>query len=838
MTETLASRLSVDEEITSDVVLDRFLGWVTDRDLKPYPAQEEAWLQLFAGHHVILATPTGSGKTLVALGLLFKALAEGKRAFYTCPIKALVSEKFFAFCEEFGAERVGMLTGDARINSDAPIICCTAEVLSNMSLRGGEEVDAPYVVMDEFHYYGDRARGMAWQAPLLTMPSTQFLMMSATLGDTTEISKRIEARTRRRVETIYSEDRPVPLDFEYSEVSLPETVESLLDQSKAPLYIVHFTQRECAEQAQGLTSAKICNRGERQAIAEAIGDFRFSSPYGRDVRRIVQSGVGIHHAGLLPRYRLLIEQLAQQGLLKVICGTDTLGVGVNIPIRSVLFSKLVKFDGEKVGVLSVREFKQIAGRAGRKGFDELGSVVVQAPARIIAREKRQKKKNTGKGQRKPRVPRRQMPWNLDTFQRLVYQPPEPLESRFSMNHGVLLNLLQRPADNRYRTVLDLIADSHETTRSKRRLVREAAQLFRSLHRAGIIGIRSRPSGVGRKIEMKEDLQYEFSLNQSLSLYLVDAVTALDPSDLDYAYDVLTLVEAILSNPMAVLVQQKEKRKSQLMTKLKGEGVAYEERLRRLDRVSYDKPNAEFIYETFSIFCDEHPWVDRQDIHPKSIARELYEQGFGFDGYVRHYRLMRSEGVLLRYLSEVYNTLAHSVPQNARTEAVYDMMASFRALISRVDSSLVETWETMVEPAETDVVAQQKADHAADLARHPKAFAARVRAEMHELVRALSNEDFDEATRSVKQSRDNYWDAARFADEMKPFFDEYEALIFDPRARTADRTLIEATGARTWDVQQILLDPEGDHRWAIYATVELAPGPAPDDPILNLVRIGL
>ena len=334
-------------------ILDRFLGWVSEIGLEPYPAQEEALLELMAGRHVVLSTPTGSGKSLVALGLHFKARCEGRRSFYTAPIKALVSEKFFALCDVFGPENVGMLTGDASLNWAAPIICCTAEVLANMALRQGEATDAPYVVMDEFHYYGDRDRGSAWQIPLLTLPHTTFLLMSATLGDTAAIEEKLRERTGREVAHVHSDERPVPLDFEYRERPIHETVEELLEADKAPVYIVNFTQRECAELGQALTSAKISSREEKRSIAEAIGEFRFDTPYGKDVRRMIGHGIGIHHAGLLPKYRLLVEQLSQRGLLKVICGTDTLGVGVNIPIRTVLFTKLCKFDGEKVRILEL-----------------------------------------------------------------------------------------------------------------------------------------------------------------------------------------------------------------------------------------------------------------------------------------------------------------------------------------------------------------------------------------------------------------------------------------------------------------------------------------------------
>jgi superfamily II RNA helicase len=210
-----------------EAILESFVVWAGARGLVLYPAQEEALLEVMADRHVILETPTGSGKSLVALGVHFKALWEGRRSFYTSPIKALASEKFFQLCDELGAERVGMLTGDASINAEAPVICCTAEVLANLALRRGPALDAPYAVLDEFHYYGDPDRGWAWQVPLIALPRTRFLLMSATLGDTSAIEEKLAARSGVAVAAVRSALRPVPLHFEYREAMVHETVQAL-----------------------------------------------------------------------------------------------------------------------------------------------------------------------------------------------------------------------------------------------------------------------------------------------------------------------------------------------------------------------------------------------------------------------------------------------------------------------------------------------------------------------------------------------------------------------------------------------------------------------------------
>jgi superfamily II RNA helicase len=836
-----------------DVVLGRFLAWIADAGLAPYPAQEEALLELFAGRHVVLQTPTGSGKSLVALALHFKAMCEGARSFYTAPIKALVSEKFFSLCDDFGAINVGMLTGDASLNPGAPIVCCTQEVLANMALRRGDALDAPYAVMDEFHYYGDRDRGMAWQVPLLALPRTQFLLLSATLGDTGAIERALARRSGREVAHVKGGERPVPLDFAYREEPLHEAVEGLVASGRAPVYLVSFTQRECAENAQALTSAHVATRETREEIAAAIAGFRFDSPYGKDVQRFVRHGVGVHHAGLLPKYRLLVEQLAQQGLLRVICGTDTLGVGVNVPIRTVLFSKLCKYDGEKVAILSVRDFQQIAGRAGRKGFDEQGFVVALAPEHVVA-NKRAAEKSAGGG-KKPAAKKKPpakgfVPWGRDTFDRLVTRPPEPLASRFALSHGVVVNVLQREngeddaPGSGYRALLELVSVCHETDTTKRRLRREAAVLFRSLRRAEILRLVRDPRTGRTGTRVAEDLQRDFGLHQTLSLYLVEAVAALDPAQEGYALAVLSLVEAILENPWPVLWAQVDRAKQAALAEMKAAGVPYEDRIRELDEITWPKPNADAIYATFNLFARHHPWLAEENIRPKSVAREMFEGCMGFHDYVRAYGLARVEGVLLRYLGQAYSTLAQSVPESARTDELEDVLAFLRVTTLRADASLVEEWERLAEPASAG---RAPADGAAapprralDLAASPKALGARVRAELHRVVRALALRDFAEAAAGVAQDPDDPWDAARFERELAPFFADHERVVFGPEARRAHRTRIvpaPSRGPRHFDVTQVLVDPEGDDDWCLEGEIALPAEGAPEGPLVRPRRVG-
>lgn len=841
----LIERVPVGAPLPADAILDRFLAWVAERGLEPYAAQEEALLEWMTGHHVVLSTPTGSGKSLVALGVHFKAMCEGRRSFYTAPIKALASEKFFDLCEHFGAENVGMLTGDASINWAAPIVCCTAEVLSNMAVSQGEQVDAPYVVMDEFHYYDDRERGVAWQIPLLVLRHSQFLLLSATLGNTAPIEERIAARTGRPVHHVHGGARPVPLDFEYAETPLHETVERLLERGRAPVYVVHFTQREAAEQAQALTSAKVASREGRQAIARETRGFRFDTPFGPTMKRLLSHGVGLHHAGLLPRYRRLVERLAQQGLLRVVCGTDTLGVGVNVPIRTVLFARLCKFDGEKVALLSVREFQQIAGRAGRRGFDEAGSVVAQAPEWQIENRKLEAKAAGSAARRrklvKKGVPKGLVPWTKRDFEERIESPPEMLRSRFRVDHGLLVACLRGPAAERtrgggYAVLLDLVAHCHEDAARKRALRREAAVLFRSLRRAGVVELVRGSRGTPARVRVDEALQRDFSLHHTLSLYLVDAVAALDPESEGYALDVVSAVESILEDPRPILFAQQRLERARVAQELKAQGLDYDERREKLDRVSWPQPNAEFARATFALFAERHPWVAALDVRPKSVARAMLERYARFDDWVKEVGIARMEGLLLRYLSQVQSTLVQSVPESARSEGVWDAIGYLRSLVARVDSSLLEEWETLVDP-ERRVPEEAPGAPPPKRPPDPRAVRARIRAEMHQLVRDLAARRYDEAARRVRPDPDDPWDAERLEAALAPFYQEYEAIRFDPPARQAHWTRIDERAPGRFDVRQTLLDDREDGFWCLEGEIDLTRDAPPEEPWLALRRIG-
>jgi superfamily II RNA helicase len=830
----------------SDELLGPFLDYVAGKGLTLYPAQEEAVLELFEGKNVILNTPTGSGKSLVASALHFASLAHGRRSVYTCPIKALVNEKWMALCRELGPENVGLSTGDATVNREAPVLCCTAEVLANIALRAGESADVDDVVMDEFHWYADRDRGVAWQVPLLTLPQARFLLMSATLGDVTSFEEALTALNGRATATVKSVERPVPLEYAYSEIPLAQTLEKLASEDKAPVYVVHFTQADAASSAQDFTSLNLCTREEKNAVAEELEGFRFTSPYGPDIRKWLKQGIGLHHAGLLPKYRVLVEQLAQRGLLKVICGTDTLGVGINVPIRTVLFTRLCKFDGQKTAVLSARDFHQIAGRAGRKGFDERGYVVAQAPEHVIENLRLGEKAKDGKKVVKRKPPDHNFAnWDIKTYQRLMAAPPERLTSRFQVSHGMLLNVLSRRGDG-CRAMRQLIRDSHEPDRAKTAHFRRAWQLFRALFRRGVVELIPETEE-GAKLRVNVELQDDFSMDQALSLYLLEAIPLLDPDSPEHALDLLTLVESILENPEVILRRQLDKLKGRAVAQMKAEGLDYDQRMEQLEKLEHPKPLRDFIYSTFNAFADVHPWVGEESIRPKSIAREMFEGFRSFSDYVQEYDLERAEGLLLRHLNSVYKVLSQTVPDGAKTDAVREMELYLREMLRRVDSSLLDEWEKMLDAdyqpagAAGEDLRPPRPEEPPDVTRDTKAFTAAIRTRVFAFLRAWSIRQDDEALQALDSLEDGEgvpWTAERLVAAREGYLVEHAGLRLDPEARNLRHTYVQPAEDRTrWRVQQMLVDPEGLNDWVAELDVDLGASREAGEPVLRLLRLG-
>ena len=797
-----------------DAVFDAFQSWVTEQGLTLYPHQEEALIEVATGANVILNTPTGSGKSLVATGAHFAALAGDRTTFYTAPIKALVSEKFFALCAVFGAQNVGMLTGDASVNADAPIICCTAEILANLALREGAAADVGQVVMDEFHFYAEPDRGWAWQVPLIELPQAQFILMSATLGDTTRFVDDLSRRTGRGTAVVSSVERPVPLLFEYAMTPLHETIEELLNTRQSPVYIVHFTQMAALERAQALMSINMCTRAEKDAIAAAIGNFRFTSGFGRTLSRLVRHGIGVHHAGMLPKYRRLVETLAQAGLLKVICGTDTLGVGINVPIRTVLFTGLSKYDGVKTRLLKAREFHQIAGRAGRAGFDTIGTVIVQAPEHVIDNERAIAKAGDDPKKRRKVVrkkpPEGQVGYGRPTFDRLIDADPEPLTSSFQVSHAMLLNVMNRPGDP-FPALQHLLTENHEERPAQRRHIRRAVGIARALIAGGVI-----EKGDTGTYRLVEDLQLDFALNQALSPFALASLELLDREAPEYPLDVVSVIEATLEDPRQIVSEQRKKARGEAVNAMKAEGIEYEERMQLLEDVTWPQPLKEMLDAAYETYRQGHPWVADYELKPKSVVRDMYERAMTFTEYVSFYGLSRSEGLVLRYLADAYRALRQTVPEDARTEELTDLIEWLGELVRQVDSSLLDEWARLQNPG-AEITEVRLDDKPPAVTRNARAFRVLVRNAMFRRVELAALRRWDLLG---ELDSDAGWTSERWQKAIGEYFEEYDELGTGPSARGPAFLHIDQ-GATVWTVRQVFEDPAGDHDWGIEATVDLA-----------------
>ncbi|WP_136032673.1 DEAD/DEAH box helicase [Microbacterium sp. PF5] len=831
---------TVPDAADPDAVYLTFVEWVESTGIRLYPAQDEALIEIVSGNNLILSTPTGTGKSLVAVGAHFATLVGDRRSFYTAPIKALVSEKFFALVDVFGAENVGMITGDSSVNADAPIICCTAEILANLALRHGSDADVGLVVMDEFHFYADPERGWAWQVPLLELPQAQFVLMSATLGDVTALAADLTRRTGRETATVTGVERPVPLHFFYETTPIHETIDDLLATGQAPVYIVHFSQSAAMERAQALSSTKVASREQRDEIAALIAEFRFTTAFGKTLSRFLRAGIGVHHAGMLPKYRRLVEQLAQRGLLRVICGTDTLGVGINVPIRTVLLTALTKFDGTRMRQLNAREFHQIAGRAGRAGFDTAGTVVAQAPEHET--ENLAAIRKAGDDPKKKRkIIRKKAPdgfvsWGEPSFRKLIDATPETLTSHMQITSAMMLNVIARGGDV-FAHMRRLVYDNHETRVRQRELALRAIGIFRTLRESGVV-----QRTADGDIRLTVDLPPNFALNQPLSPFALAAFDLLDPDPSagtgtgSYALDMISIVESTLDDPRAVLSQQEFLARGEAVAAMKAEGIEYDERMELLEQITYPRPLDELLDAAFETFSAAQPWIRDFSLRPKSVVRDMYERAMSFGEYVAFYKIARSEGVVLRYLSDAYRAASQTIPEERKDEDLRDLIAWLGELVRQIDSSLLDEWTELATGTDNG----RFDPHAPDepivppapkrLTANTRAFRILVRNELFRRVQLAAREDV-----AALAELDPGFGADAWSDALDGYFAEHDEILTGADARNS-RLLLLTEGPTAWTARQILDDPAGDHDWGISATIDLAASDEAGEAVVTVTAV--
>ena len=815
-------------------VLAAFGSWAADSGRPLYPHQEEAAFALAAGDHVVLATPTGSGKSLVAVAGILLARNEGRTAVWTAPIKALVAEKFFDLVDLLGAEHVGLATGDAAINASAPVLVCTAEVLANQALVTGPASAVGFACLDEFHYYGDADRGWAWQVPLLELTGCQFLLASATLGDMTAITTDLEERSGRAVTSVTSVHRPTPLYHQWRMTPIADSVREAVADGLSPVYVVHANQAAAIERAQGLVSRNVTTREQREAIAAALTGVRMGKGFGVTLDRLVRNGVGVHHAGMLPRYRRLVERLAGQGLLPVICGTDTLGVGVNIPIRTVLMTALTKFDGNRVRRFTVREFHQLAGRAGRPGFDPDGHVWVQAPDHIIDNARALAKAGDDPKARrkatKAKPPEGFVHYDEAAMERLVGGTPEALTSRFRVTADLVAGVLSRPDGPD--ALKHLLRTNHDPEPRRRQHRRRAIAVYRSLEAAGVAervrDADGRCAGVrvGSLVE-GEDERAALRFSAPLMTFAIEVVATFDRDDPAYVVDVVSVVESVLEDPRQILNAQQNAARGAEVARLKADGVPYEERMERLDDVTWPRPLAELLDTLFTTYRAHHPWLTT-DPAPKSIVREMLESGDSFATFVRRYRLERSEGLVLRYLTDAWRVLDRSLPDDVYIDALEDVVEWLGELIRATDATLLDEWTLLAGRPVHDHLAPDAPTAARPFP--PPAWRTALRTASFGWVDLLATRAYGALAERSGWAEDD----VRVA--MAPYWEEYDAVITDADARSAAWfDLAEEPGQ--WVITQRLVDPAGDGEWRFVAHVDLEAARADGAPTLRLDALG-
>ena len=896
-----------------DALYEAFSSWASSTGRPLYRHQDESLIEILSGNHVIAATPTGSGKSMIALAAHFVSMAHGGRSYYTAPLKALVSEKFFDLVSLFGADNVGMVTGDVSLNADAPIICCTAEILANQSLREGPTLDADMIVMDEFHFYADPQRGWAWQVPLLELTRPQFIAMSATLGDTTVFRKQWTERTGRPTVEITDAQRPVPLEYDYVVDTLQDTVERLLSEGRHPIYIVHFSQKDAVDTASSLMDRKLVSPEVRSQIARELSTVSFTKGFGQTLRGLLSHGIGVHHAGMLPRYRRLVERLTQQGLLPVICGTDTLGVGINVPIRTVLLTSLVKFDGSKMRHLRSREFHQIAGRAGRAGFDTVGFVRVLAPeheveaarerarltaAQEAARDEREAKRAKKKASKKRSGPKEgQITWSRSTFERLRDAAPEALQSHFEMTHSTVLNVLGGAADagrDPAEHLVHLALHNDDQPLPANPHIRHLADIYTSLLQAGVVehlsSARAQELGVSR-LQLVADLPDDFALNQPLSPFALAAFELLDPDSPTFALDVISIVEAVLEDPRPLLYAQENQAKAAAVASMKAQGMEYDERMAALEEISWPKPLEELLSPAFSVYARSNPWVGDLELSPKSVIREMIENAMTFTELISRYDVGRSEGVILRYLSDAYRMMRQVIPEEIMTDELESMISWLADLIRSVDSSLLDEWEAMMNGEElteaegvSSTVGLERAfgaDESGVIAftanRH--AFRNAVRRALFNFVELMSRDDVDGLERTSAQAADSDglfaeaapWTGDDWDHALERYWAEHDWIDINQGARSQAlcaleeqisgedtlalmpfsardnanqrsrfealaRAVDEAPAGSVWLATQTITDPEGNMDWRIAALVDLAASDKEKRAVLTVLTV--
>jgi hypothetical protein len=393
-------------------------------------------------------------------------------------------------------------------------------------------------------------------------------------------------------------------------------------------------------------------------------------------------------------------------------------------------------------------------------------------------------------------------------------------------------LIARPG-NCFTAMRHLLTENHDDRKTQRRHIHEAIAIYRSLLDGGIVETLPEPDSQGRTARLTVDLQADFALNQPLSTFALAALELLDKESPSYALDVLTVVESTLDDPRQILGAQLNKARGDAVQEMKMDGIEYDERMERLEEIDYPKPLEELLDHAYEVYRRGHPWVGDHPLRPKTVARDMFERAMTFVEYVGYYELARSEGLVLRYLASAYKALNQTVPDDAKTEELRDLIEWLGELVRQVDSSLLDEWEQLTNPEEEAPEGVEPAEERVrPVTANARAFKVLVRNEMFRRVELASRRRYGDLG---KLSQDGEWTGEEWAEAVEAYFAEHDEIGTGPNARGPQMLLIEEEEG-LWRVRQILADPAGDHDWGISAEVDLAASDAEGRAVVHVVDV--
>jgi len=710
-----------------DIELGFYEKFFFKHDLEPYPVQEQAFARIFAGESVLVTVPTGTGKTLMAKAGIHKALESGQRAVYTTPLRALTEEKYRELCEDFGEVNVGFATGDFKVNREAPIQVEVAEILWNRIFGDRGKCPADIVIMDEGHYFNDFERGYVWEQSIIGLhPDAQLVILSATVGRPEQFCHWVELTRRVPMKLVESRERKVPLYHEYHESYLIETVRELAAAGDVPAIIFVFGRERCFETARLLKSCRrFTSDEEKQRIESLCDEALLDSGVGKELRALLVHGIGIHHAGILPRYKRLVEEMALERLVKFVVSTETISAGINLPAKRVVFPSLRKYIRRKARLVTPAEYHQMSGRAGRPQFDKEGIALVLAPEDVVQEMRKEIKDAKKKGYRvdedkirrgvharaRAEAKRRDdVIWDADIHQQLVKGEPAELRSKTRITAEQVLAIglpdltveslpgageepegeggesgdAAQPSGVRPHEKLDIVTVVDNlllTERRRRESQKLLAQVTDNLRAIGVIDEHGKQVA-GEMISQLHGMdglflyyafmnhQFEYDDCRELVEFLID-------------HDVIQrILDRKVWEQRKEWIRDRLREKRQENPQVTWEDVEEEyerEFPRQLSRV-------ETIHQEFSAKLP-HPELHGGKVQ-KSVFATLEEEELGFLEFVDRHGLAHEEGSLFSYLIRVMN-FSRTLLEVTTMEQFGIIEKRVRALLSPIDARLIK-----------------------------------------------------------------------------------------------------------------------------------------------------